>query len=298
MPLFRLKAHGVLRIPPDETRIREDKIHQLIATNLSTLFDDLVLVARKPRIGGKEFDTLALNTATNTPVIIEYKRGKDRGVVEQVDMYYIKLKLNKAEVIMLFQKLEEVEDLGEIDFDNPQIIIVAREFTPEQRELLAMKRQYLSMFRYQFYRDGVLSLEEVEPLGQISSMSATSASGKHPPSPYSVDHFGMRAVIRKIYDQLDKGITSLDSLVKPGKVNKYFIGFAATGSYFCSVEPRVNSIKVEVKCRRSPSRPKLLKVRPIPDSQHTPMTHTFSLTSERQLKSALKVIKGALGDSM
>ncbi len=83
MPLFRVKARGVLRIAPDETRIREDKIHQLIETNLSTLFDDLVLVSRKPRIGGTEFDTLALNTATNTSVIIEYKRGKDRGVVEQ-----------------------------------------------------------------------------------------------------------------------------------------------------------------------------------------------------------------------
>lgn len=295
MPLFRMNARGVLRIAPDETRIREDKIHQLIETNLSTLFDDLVLVARKPRIGGKEFDTLALNTATNTPVVIEYKRGKDRGVVEQVDLYYVKLRHNKPDVMMLFQRQEAVEDLGEIDFDDPQIIIVAREFTPEQRELLAMKRQYLRLFRYQLYREGVLSLEEVEPLGPLSEVAA---SVRRPSSQYGVDHFGMRADIRKLHEQLDKGITSLDSRVKPGKINKYFIGYGATGSYFCSVKPRVNSIRVEVKCRRKPRRANGLKVRPIPDYQHTPMTHVFDLTSERQLRSGLKAIKGALEDSM
>lgn len=298
MPLFRVKARGVLRIAPDETRIREDKIHQLIETNLSTFFDDLVLVARKPRIGGKEFDTLALNTATNTPVIIEYKRGKDRGVVEQVDLYYVKVRNNKPDVMMLFQRQEAVDDLGEIDFDDPQIIVVAREFTPEQRELLAMKRQYLRLFRYQLYGEDVLSLEEVEPLGPPSAVVTTSGAGRRASGQYHVDHFGMRAEIRKVYEQLDKGITSLDSRVKPGKVNKYFIGYAGTGSYFCSVKPRVNSIRVEVKCRRKPRTPNGLKVRPIPGYQHTPMTHVFELTSERQLRSGLKVIKGALEDSM
>jgi hypothetical protein len=297
MPLFRVNARGVLRIAPDEARLREDKIHQLIETNLSTLFDDLVLVARKPRIGGKEFDTLALNTATNTPVIIEYKRGKDRGVVEQVDMYYVKLRHNKPDVMMLFQRQEAVEDLGEIDFDDPQIIIVAREFTPEQRELLAMKRQYLRLFRYQLYREGVLSLEEVEPLGPLSEV-ATSIAVRRASSQYGIDHFGMRTDIRKLYEQLDKGIVSLDSRVKPGKVNKYFIGYGATGSYFCNLKPRVNSIRVEVKCRRKPRRLNGLKLRPISEYQHTPMTHVFDLTSERQLRSGLKAIKEALEDSM
>lgn len=298
MPLFRVKARAVLRIAPDETRIREDKIHQLIETNLSTFFDDLVLVARKPRIGGKEFDTLALNTAINTPVIIEYKRGKDRGVVEQVDLYYVKLKNNKPDVMMLFHRQEAVEDFGEIDFDDPQIIIVAREFTPEQRELLAMKRQYLRLFRYQLYREDVLSLEEVEPLGTASAVVAISGAGRRSSAQYHVDHFGMRGEVRRLYEQLDKGITSLDSRVKPGKVNKYFIGYGATGSYFCSVKPRVNSIRVEVKCRRRPRTPNGLKVRPVPEYQHTPMTHVFEMTSDGQLRSALRVIKGALEDSM
>jgi predicted transport protein len=160
-----------------------------------------------------------------------------------------------------------------------------------------MKRQYLRLFRYQLYREDVLSLEEVEPLGPLSGF-ASSVAVRRASSQYSLDHFGMRNDIRKLYEQLDKGIGSLDSRVKPGKVNQYFIGYGATGSYFCNVKPRVNSIRVEVKCRRKPPTPTGLKVRSIPDSQHTPMTHAFDLTSERQLRSGLNAIKGALEDSM
>lgn len=299
MPLFRIRGRKVIRIAPDERRVREEVIHHLIEANIPRFFDDLVLVARKPRIGGREFDTLALNKATNAPVIVEYKRGRDRGVVEQVDLYYVKLQHNKSDVMVLFQKQDVVEDLADIDFDNPQIVIVAKEFTPEQRELLTLKRQYLRLFRYQLYEDGMLTLEEVEPLGPPSAVAVRSGGGRRTPAgQYDIDHFGMRPEVRKLYGRLDHGIMSLDSRVKAAKINKYFIGYGATGSYFCSVKPRVNSIKVEVKCRRRPRGARVLGIRAVPAYQHTPMTHVFEVASERQLKPALAVIKGALEDSM
>lgn len=72
----------------------------MIEDNLPEFFGDLMFVARKPHIGGKEFDTLAFNTATKSPVIVEYKREKDRGVVEQVDLYFVKLKNNQPDVMI------------------------------------------------------------------------------------------------------------------------------------------------------------------------------------------------------
>lgn len=82
MPLFRVKNRKATRIQPQDQRIRETVVHHLIETNLGRFFEDLIFVAGKPRIGGKEFDTLALNRVTKVPVIVEYKREKDRGVVE------------------------------------------------------------------------------------------------------------------------------------------------------------------------------------------------------------------------
>lgn len=299
MPLFRIKAKQVARIAPQEHRIKEEVIHRLIEGNLSKFFEDLIFVARKPRIGGKEFDTLALDRSTKVPVIIEYKRAKDRGVVEQVSLYYVKLKHNKSDMMILLDQEGVTGNLGEIDFDNPQIIIVAREFTPEQRELLTLMRNYLRLYTYQLYGDGIVSLEEVEPLvsswdfaGRVRRSRGVAGG------PYEIDHFGMKAEIRKLYERLDKAITSLDSRVKPAKINKYFIGYGATGPYFCIIYPRVNSIWVGIKCARTPSSPRGVKVSRVGKDQHTPMTHEFQISSEGQVNSAVRLIKTAFEDSM
>ncbi len=297
MPLFRIKGRKVVRISPQEHRIKEDSIHRTIEDNLSKFFGDLTFVARKPRLGGKEFDTLALNKATNAPVIVEYKREKDRGVIEQVDLYYVKLKNNRSDVMILLQKQDVIEDLGEVDFENPQILVVAKEFTHEQREILTLKSGYLRLFRYQLYDDGLISLEEVEPLGPPAQVLAKTRDGHGVTlGPYGIEHFGMRPEVLKLYQRLDEGITSLDSRVKPGKINKFFVGYGATGSYFCNLKPKVHFVKVEVKCLRKPPRPRALKIRKTPD--YRTMTHLFDVSSGGQIGSALRVIKTALEDSM
>jgi hypothetical protein len=296
MPLFRMKGRKVARVLPQEHRIKEEVIHHLIEDNITDFFGDLVLVARKPRIGGKEFDTLALNRATNAPVIVEYKREKDAGVVEQVDLYYVKLKNNKSDVMILLQKQDVIDDLGQIDFDNPEIIIVAKEFSPEQREILTLKNGYLRLFRYQLYEDKLISLEEVEPIGLFSTLKGKLRGGTALNQPYALEHFGMRPEIAKVYQQLDKGIMSLDSRVKPGKINKYFVGYGATGAYFCLLHPRRRFFRVDVKCVKNPPKLRALKVKKLPD--YRTMTHTFNVQSSSQVGNALRIIKIALEDSL
>ncbi len=295
MPLYRMKRGTVARIPPQERRVKEDFIHRTIEDNLGEFFGDLKFVAHKPRIGGKEFDTLALHTVTKAPVIVEYKREKDRGVVEQVDLYYVKLKNNKADVMILLQRQDAIEDLGEVDFENPQIIVVAKEYSREQREIFGMKHAYLRLFRYQMYEGGLISLEEVEPVGLGDLAKARDGRGTTVGAD-GIEHFGMRPEVAKLYEGLDKGITSLDSRIKPGKINKYFIGYGATGSYFCSLRPRVHFVWVDVKCRRAPPKIRALKIRKLPD--RWTMTHTFDIRSKSQIAPALRVVKLALEDSM
>lgn len=297
MPLFRMKGRHVARIAPQEHRIKEESIHRTIEENLNKFFGDLEFVAHKPRIGGKEFDTLALNKATNAPVIVEYKREKDRGVIEQVDLYYVKLKHNRSDVMIIFQQQEVIEDLGEVDFENPQIIVVAKEFTPEQREILTLKSGYLRLYRYQLYDDGLISLEEVEPFGLGAHVLAKTRDGRGAAGEaYTLEHFGMKPEVAKLYERLDKGIISLDSRIKPGKINKFFVGYGATGSYFCNLKPKVHFVKVEVKCHRRPPRLKGLKIRKLPE--YRTMTHAFHVPSAAQIGPALRVIKIALEDSM
>jgi hypothetical protein len=299
MALFQIKRPRVARISPEDKRIKEDVIHKLIESNLSVFFDDLILVARKPYVGGRYFDTLALNTATKVPVIIEYKREKERHVVEQVDLYYAKLRLNQHQLMLLISKQDIVEDLAEVDYENPQIIVVAKEFTQEQREILALSKERLRLFQYQLYANQIMSLEEVEPLGSPGGIPPASRISRPASSgPYTLEHFGMRPETRKFYEKLDSGIRKLDSRVKPAKVNKYFIGYASTGSYFCVVQPRVKKIRIQVKYHTKPPHIRGLSLQRIPAQFHSPMTHAFDLSSESQLPLAVRAIRGALEASL
>ena len=297
MPLFRVKGRTICRVLPQERQIKEDVIHRLIEDNLSEFFGDLQMVARKPRIGGKEFDTLVLNKATNAPVIVEYKREKNRSVIEQVDLYYVKLKHNRSDVMILLQRQDAIEDLGQVDFDNPEIIVVAKEFSPEQREILTLKSEYLRLFRYLLYENKLISLEEVEPLGLPDGLKGKPHLQNASASQlYGLEHFGMRSDIAKLYEHLDKSIRSLDSRIKPGKINKYFVGYGVTGAYFCNVHPRVKFLRVAVKCTRNSPKANGLKIQKLPE--YRSMTHVFNIASTTQLKPALRVIKAALEDSL
>lgn len=254
-------------------------------------------MARKPRIGGKEFDTLALHQTTKVPVIIEYKREKDRDVVEQVDLYYVKLKHNSKDVLILLSDV--TEDLADVDLESPQIIVVAKEFTPEQRELLTLKKDYLRLVRYQLYEGDILTLEDVQPVSIASARqkSLKAASQQYAPG-HGTAHFGMRPQTEELYRELDEEIQSLDSRVRPGKINKHYVGYGATGYYFCSVKPRPTRIKIEVKLRRNPLKTRGIDVRKVPEYQNTPMTHVFQISNHNQIRPALKVVKTALEDSL
>jgi predicted transport protein len=296
MPLFQIKGHDVVRILPQEKRNKEDVIHHLIEENLSNFFADLLFVAHKPRIGGKEFDTLALNKATKAPVILEYKREKDRNVIEQIDLYYVKLSNHKADVLMLL-KNQDVIELNEVDFENPEIIVVAQEFSREQREILSLKfRNFLRLFRYQLYDKHLITLEQVEPLG-YSVHGKLNAGGDQGANDglYSLETFGMKPDTKKLYDKLDREIMSLDSRIKPGRITKYLIGYGATGGYFCTIQPRKRFLRVKVKCLKSPKKVQAFEIQKLTDQT---MSHVFNLSSVPQIGPALRIIKLALEDSL
>lgn len=298
MPLFKINKIDATRISLEDRHHREEFVHRLIEENLGIFFEGLVFIAHKPRIGGKEFDTLALDTATKTPVLIEYKREKDRGVVEQVSLYYVKFRNNKADVVMLFSQSKTVETLSEIDFDNPQIIVIAKDYTREQRELLTLMKDYLRLWRFQLYSGDVMSLEEAEPLGSVRETSKERKAGRRDEQgPFDIDHYGMNIDTLKAFKALDSLIT-LDARVQPGKINKQFIGYKATGSYFACIAPRVNSLKIEFKFRRQPPSLRKVKLIRIPDNAHTPMTHRCKISSINQAKALVPAIKEALEGSL
>lgn len=298
MPLYQIKEETVERIEPDDTRIREEKIHKLIESNLDKFFEDLVFIKSKPHLDGKELDTLAFDSAMRVPVVVEYKREKDSHVIDQAIGYCAKIKKDKLAVMRMLQEKEITEISRPIDFDKPQVIIVAKNFTPEQEAGPSIVGDFLRLFRYQLYANGVVSLEEIGVVKRDRTSGITNRTPATGGGPYDLDHFGMKPQTRELYGLLDKGISGLDSRVRPAKINKQFIGYGATGYYFCSVKPSAKALNLFVKCRRDPPQVAGLEIKKLPPKRWGPMTHGLAITDRAQIKPAMEVIRGALEDSI
>jgi hypothetical protein len=85
-------------------------------------------------------DSLALDTETNSFVIIEYKRGKSFSVIDQGYAYLSLMLNNKADFILeYFEKTGEQVKKNEISWSESRVIFVANSFTIHQRQAINFK---------------------------------------------------------------------------------------------------------------------------------------------------------------
>ncbi|MER6913392.1 DUF5655 domain-containing protein [Streptomyces sp. NPDC000594] len=116
-------------------------------------------------------DSLGLDE-NNTPVVIEYKKGSDHGVMSQAVSYLSWLKSSRHEFEALVREKLGDEAAGEIDWRSPRMVCIAADFSHHDRIAVHDLRQRIDLVRYRVFEGGLLSLMLVE--------SAQGASGTSP----------------------------------------------------------------------------------------------------------------------
>lgn len=71
-------------------------------------------------------------------------------------------------------------------------------------------------------------------------------------------------------------------------------GLEATGSYFCTISPRVGPLKVGVKISGPLGRQRGLRVQKVPKDFHAPTRQLVQLTKRSQVGGALRIIRRAI----
>lgn len=115
-------------------------------------------------------DSLGLDE-NGTPVIIEYKKGSDHGVVTQAVSYLSWLKSSRHEFQALVREKLGAEAAETIDWRNPRVVCIAADFFRHDRTAIYLMGQRIDLVRYRVFDDGLLSLLLVE------SAPGTAASG-------------------------------------------------------------------------------------------------------------------------
>ena len=167
MPLFEIKNKKAKKVNTKEFK-NELELHQLIDMNLEEIFG--VRFIKDEHVTDKHgrIETLGLDES-NRPLVIEYKRTKEKGQLVQANRYMTWIKQNPDSFELLARK--NIKNLtGEIDFSNPRILCFAQEYSIDDKCLALSLGAELWKYRY-YENDTLVISREEEPEQLITTKS-------------------------------------------------------------------------------------------------------------------------------
>ncbi|MFJ1602533.1 DUF5655 domain-containing protein [Streptomyces sp. NPDC088253] len=159
-------------------------------------------------------DSLGLDE-NNTPVVIEYKKGSDNGVVSQAVSYLSWLRSARHEFEALVKEKLGTEAAEAIDWRNPRMVCIAAGFSHHDRVAVHDLHKRIDLVRYRVFGGGLLSLLLVESAPGTTSPASTRR--RSPGRAVDVDD-GTKSVqatldaasddLRALYAELDEVLTA------------------------------------------------------------------------------------------
>lgn len=126
---------------------KEEELHRIVSGNLMTFFG-ASLLDDEWKVGDSRIDTIGI-TQKNCPIIIEYKKGKDYNVVNQVLSYYHDLTDHGSDFRWLVTQRLGKEKAEKIKLNNVRLVCVAREFAKfDLKSWRSHKKVELVTYRY------------------------------------------------------------------------------------------------------------------------------------------------------
>ena len=193
--LFKNQKNQLIPIEKDSFKL-EKEIQELVEKNLETLFG-LEFVSTEFKVGEFRIDTLAFDEATNSFVIIEYKKGSSYSVVDQGYSYLSTMINNKADFVLEYsEKKGEMLKRESVDWSSSKVVFVAPTFTAYQRnsinfgdipfELWEVRRFAGSIFAFE--RVLATSDESIEKINNKKKNTMISKVSSEIKTPKIADH--------------------------------------------------------------------------------------------------------------
>lgn len=152
--------------------VRERRLQELVEADMETLLGVRFLASEYstgPRHGGR-IDSLGIDE-NGSPVIVEFKVGRDAGVVNQGLFYLSWLTDHRAEFQLLVHERLGAAAAAQVLWSTPRLICVAESFTRYDVHAVREIRRNIDLVRYRYFGDQLLSLETV------ASVEATRVTG-------------------------------------------------------------------------------------------------------------------------
>ncbi|MFE2063067.1 DUF5655 domain-containing protein [Streptomyces sp. NPDC059467] len=163
LKLFRTDTtnSGMTEVMPRLAEIEAD-VQGLVETHMETLLDVRLLASEYSTgpVHGGRIDSLGLDE-NGSPVIVEYKRGVDAGVINQGLFYLAWLMDHRAEFEHLVRDRLGVTAASQVLWRGPRLICIAGDFTRYDVHAVREHRRSIDLVRYRLFGSDMLGLETV-----------------------------------------------------------------------------------------------------------------------------------------
>ncbi|MEU3618037.1 DUF5655 domain-containing protein [Streptomyces sp. NPDC006872] len=152
----------------------EADVQALIEAHMDTMLGVRFLASEYstgPVYGGR-IDSLGLDE-NGAPVIVEYKRGTDAGVINQGLFYLSWLMDHRAEFGHLVRDRLGATAADQVLWSAPRLICVAGDFTRYDVHAVREHRRSIDLVRYRYYGTEHLGLETVASVTGLAAVSGT-----------------------------------------------------------------------------------------------------------------------------
>ncbi|WP_328946424.1 DUF5655 domain-containing protein [Streptomyces sp. NBC_00250] len=162
-------------------------------------------------------DTLGLDE-NGSPVVIEFKKGSDSGVLSQAVSYMAWLESAHHEFEALVRRVLGAEFAEPIDWRRPRMVCIAAGFSHHDRVAVQRLPERIDLVRYRAFEGGLLSLLLVDSSpGMPSTMSRRSRErdavvGSAPAAPSPAGVGLVPECLRDLYAELDEALTAWGEL--------------------------------------------------------------------------------------
>jgi predicted transport protein len=161
LKLFHTTDIGVTAVAPRLAEV-EAHVQDLIEAHMETMLGVRLLASEYgtgPVHGGR-IDSLGLDE-NGSPVIVEYKRGVDAGVINQGLFYLAWLMDHRAEFEHLVRERLGVTAASQVLWSSPRLICSAGDFTRYDVHAVREHRRSIDLVRYRLFGCDLLGLETV-----------------------------------------------------------------------------------------------------------------------------------------
>ncbi|WP_399094175.1 DUF5655 domain-containing protein [Streptomyces sp. BBFR2] len=163
-------------------------------------------------------DTLGLDE-NNSPVVIEYKKGAESGVLSQAVSYLSWLDSAHHEFEALVKERLGEEVAESVDWRNARMVCIAASFSHHDRVAVQRLRERIDLIRYRVFDGGLLSLMLVDSSPGVPHPGPKRQHRRAPDLPGPDDGVSSRSSfqatpvtapssLQALYAELDEGLTA------------------------------------------------------------------------------------------